>query len=241
MKKVGSFLVVIIILVLVGVLAYSTVNILSWVDDNKKTDELIKEVQEIKPSEIEVGSADNGFDRLKKINNETVGWIEIKGTNVNYPVVKHRDNSYYLTHSFDRSYNDAGWIFLDYRNNLNELLKNTIIYAHGRIDGSMFGSLKFLLNDDYYKNKEHKVYLYTPEKDYVFEVFSFYVIETTNDYLKVDFNSSGDFLDFTNMLKKRSNHNFNVDILENDKIITLSTCYNSHEKLVLHAKLKGEE
>lgn len=240
MKKIGTFLVVIIILVLVGVLAYSTVNILSWVDDNKKTDELIKEVQEIKPSGIEVGSADNGFDRLKKINNETVGWIEIKGTNVNYPVVKHKDNSYYLTHSFDRSYNDAGWIFLDYRNNLNELLKNTIIYAHGRIDGSMFGSLKFLLNDDYYKNREHKVYLYTPEKDYVFEVFSFYVIETTNDYLKVDFNSSGDFLDFTNTLKKRSNYNFNIDILENDKIITLSTCYNNHEKLVLHAKLIEE-
>lgn len=237
MKKIGTFLVVIIILMLVGALGYSSINILGWILDNKKTDNLIKEVQEIKTVGIEVSSADSGFDRLKKINSETVGWIEIKGTNVNYPVVKHSNNSYYLTHSFDGSYNDAGWIFLDYRNNLDEFLSNTIIYAHGRIDGSMFGSLKFLLNDNYYKNKDHKVYLYTPEKDYVFEVFSFYVVETTNDYLKVKFNDNKDFLDFTNMLKKRSNYNFNVDVLENDKILTLSTCYNSREKLVLHAKL----
>lgn len=237
MKKFGTFLVVIVILILVGVFVYSSINILSWINDNKKTDKLIKEVQEIKPIGMNISESTSGFDKLKEINNETIGWIEIKNTNVNYPIVQHKNNSYYLTHSFDGSYNDAGWIFLDYRNNLDEFLSNTIIYAHGRVDGSMFGSLKFLYNEDYYKNKDHKVYLYTPEKDYVFEVFSFYEIETTNDYLNVSFNNGDEFLNFTDMLKKRSAYNFNVDILESDKILTLSTCYNSHEKLVMHAKL----
>ena len=241
MKKIGIILVVILIVLLIGILGYSSINILGWMSDNRKTDELIEKVQEIKPIGVEIAEASNAFDRLKEINSETVGWIEIKGTNVNYPIVKHSNNSYYLRHSFDKSYNDAGWIFLDYRNSLEDLYTNTIVYAHGRIDGSMFGSLKYLLNEEYYKNKDHKVYLYTPEKDYVFEVFSFYVIETTNDYLKVNFASGEEFLDFSEMLKKRSNYNFNVEVLENDKIITLSTCYNSHEKLVLHAKLLEEK
>lgn len=82
------------------------------------------------------------FNELKKFNSNTKGWIQVNGTNINYPFVQAKDNKFYLTHSFDKSYNSAGWVFLDYRNNINELSKNTIIYAHGRLDTTMFGSLK---------------------------------------------------------------------------------------------------
>lgn len=86
------------------------------------------------------------FNDLKKTNPDIVGWIKVNGTNINYPFVQSKDNKYYLTHSFNKSYNSAGWVFLDYRNN-NTNNKNTIIYAHGRTDKTMFGTLKKVLNN----------------------------------------------------------------------------------------------
>ena len=56
---------------------------------------------------------------LKKINNDVRGWIQVNGTNINYPFVQTNNNDFYLKHSFDKSYNSSGWIFLDYRNNIN--------------------------------------------------------------------------------------------------------------------------
>ena len=67
------------------------------------------------------------FSELKKINNNVKGWVQVNGTNINYPFVQANDNKYYLTHSFDKSWNSAGWLFLDYRNNINN---NKILNHH---------------------------------------------------------------------------------------------------------------
>lgn len=224
----------IIILLLLGTMAFSFYHILGWINDNQKTNELIEKVQEeVYDSETEKID----FPKLKEINNEVVGWIKIEDTNIDYPIVKHSNNSYYLNHSFDYSINEAGWIFLDYRNDLENLSFNTIIYAHGRVDGSMFGSLKDIYNKEYFTKDKHLVYLYTPKNNYIFEVFSFYIVKTTNDYLDISFQDSFSYTKFIKMIQDRSSYPFSVDVLENDKIITLSTCYNKKEKLVLHAKL----
>lgn len=81
------------------------------------------------------------FDDLKKTNSDVIGWLKVNGININYPFVQGKDNNYYLTHGFNKSYNDAGWIFFDYRNN-NTNNKNTIIYAHSILDKTMFESLR---------------------------------------------------------------------------------------------------
>ncbi len=85
------------------------------------------------------------FSELKNINPETVGWIQVLGTNINYPFVQHKDNYYYLDHSFMMKKNNAGWVFLDSRNDIKNFDNNTIIYAHGRIDSIMFGTLRNIL------------------------------------------------------------------------------------------------
>ena len=109
------------------------------------------------------------FNELLRKNPDTVGWIEVKGTNINYPIVQTTDNSYYLNHAFDGSKNEAGWVFMDYRNDSVNFNQNTIIYAHSRLTGSMFGSLKKHLNSSWYTNKNnHIIRLSTPiEKYYV--------------------------------------------------------------------------
>lgn len=235
MKKIILSLTLIILCISI---LYSSYNILLWFEDNKKTNDLIVNIKEEVYKDNLESEEKIDFTKLFQVNNETVGWIEIKETSINYPIVRHRDNSHYLTHSFDNSYNDAGWIFLDYRNNLNSLANNTIIYAHGRVDGSMFGSLKYIYNDNYFNSDSHNIYIYTPTRSYTFEVFSFYNIKTTNDYLDTTFSKDEDYLNFLDKLKKRSAYNFSVDLNSNDKILTLSTCYNNREKLVVHAKLK---
>ena len=84
------------------------------------------------------------FNKLFSVNNETVGWISVPNTSINYPVAKTNDNSFYLNHSFDKSKNTAGWIFADYRNSFNGQDKNIIVYGHNRMDSSMFATLKNL-------------------------------------------------------------------------------------------------
>ena len=211
------------------------------VKDNKGT-EIIKQAKKI-PKEnpywdyIKMNMIDVNFDNLKKINSDVVGWIKVNGTNINYPFVQSKDNKYYLTHSFNKSYNNAGWVFLDYRNN-NINNRNTIIYAHGRTDKTMFGTLRKVLNNGWINNTNNYVIKISTEKENsLWQIFSIYHIPTTNDYLQTEFKDKREYQRFLNILKNRSNHNFNTSITSNNTILTLSTCYNDSEKIVVHAKL----
>lgn len=176
--------------------------------------------------------------KLKKINDETIGWIKVNGTNINYPFVQHKDNKYYLTHQFDKKVNSAGWVFMDFRNNPVEFDDNTIIYAHGRLNNTMFGSLRNVVKSSWYSNTQNYVVKISTEyENTLWQVFSTYRIKTTDDYLQVDFSSDEEYVEFLDMIKKRSVHDYNVDLSKDDKIITLSTCHNDTDKVVLHARL----
>lgn len=183
-----------------------------------------------------------GFGELKLLNEQTKGWIQVNNTNVNYPFVQASDNDFYLTHSFNKSWNDAGWVFLDYRNNVDSLDRNTIIYAHGRYDNTMFGTLRNILTNGWLDDMDNYVIKLSTEKENtLWQVFSVYRIPTTNDYLQIDFSDDKEFMDFASMLLGRSNYDFNTMINGSDKILTLSTCYDDYDKMVMHAKLIKKE
>lgn len=177
---------------------------------------------------------------LKEQNSDTVGWVTVNNTTVNYPVVQALNNSYYLTHDFNKNSNSLGWVFMDYRNNPYELDQNTVIYGHNIAkDKLMFGNLSAALNPNWY-NKESNQYITfnTAQKDMQWRIFSIYKIAATNDYLYNTFETQEEFLGFVNKMKSRSIHDFGVEVKENDKIITLSTCQNSGKnRLVVHAVL----
>ena len=116
--------------------------------------------------------------------------------------------------------------------------KNMIIYAHGRENKTMFGTLKNILNSSWVNNKDNYIVkLSTESENTLWQVFSVYRIPNTNDYIRTEFASDESFAKFANMLLDRSNFDFNTSIDKNDQILTLSTCYNDYEKVVLHAKL----
>lgn len=241
---------VIMIFVFSGVLAYSISGIANWQQDSSATQNIINEIQEIvaEPDDEQPDNEDPkdpdptptyelNFEKLLAINPETTGWISVPGTNIDYPYTQTTDNTFYLTHSFDKKGNSAGWVFMDYRNKPDFSYKNTIIYAHGRYDKTMFGSLSTLLNKSWKSNLNKSITTLTPTGSYIWEVFSVYHLPTTSDYLRINFSGDKDFTDFIDTLKNRSAYDLGVTVTASDRILTLSTCYNKSEKLVVHAKL----
>lgn len=218
------------------------------IEEDSEDVEIIEQEEEIDKFNpywdyIKMKLIDVDFTQLKETNRDVKGWIQVNGTNINYPFVQTGDNSHYLTHSFDNSYNSAGWIFLDYRNSLLTSDKNTILYGHGRVSQVMFSSLRNILTSGWLKNtSNYVVKLSTESENTLWQVFSVYHIPTTSDYIQTDFNSDDEYVTFTNMLIDRSAYDFQTSISPNDRILTLSTCYNFNgEKVVLHAKLIKRE
>lgn len=263
-----NVVIAIIFLICLTTAIISIINIFMWKVDSNNVKEQLKDIEKINPIEevedtenteiipqeeeipqanpywdyIKINLINVDFEELKIVNSDTKGWIVVNGTNINYPFVQAQDNAYYLKHSFDKSNNNAGWVFLDYRNNLDNMGKNIILYAHGRWDTTMFGSLKNILTSGWLNNSDNYVIKLSTEKENtLWQVFSVYHIPTTSDYLKTKFQDNKEFLDFAQMLINRSAHNFNTHVNESDYIITLSTCYNDKEKVVLHAKLIKKE
>ncbi len=235
-----------------------------WLYDNYRTKNLHEEI--MGTSEIEEVTPDNeelvnppeeeesdywyyiklpminvNFQELQAKNSDTVAWIKVEGTLINYPVVQTTDNKYYLTHAFDKSRNSAGWVFSDYRNqweNKNKN-KNTIIYGHGRLDKTVFGSLKNVLTDSWQSNKDNFVVkISTPTENTLWQVFSVYTVEPENYYLQNHFASNEAYQSFIDTIVGRSNYAFGTTVSTEDKILTLSTCTSDNlGRVVLHAKL----
>ena len=242
-KKVSIVFFIRIILFVIAVLC--VINITKWVCENQKNKNILSDINknvklentlDIQGIEVEKYSVD--FRNLKDKNQDIVGWIKVKGTAIEYPVVKGADNSFYLTHSLDKSYNSAGWIFADYKNKLDGNDKNIVIYGHNRRDGTMFGSLQNVLKEEWYDNKENQYITFEKENETeIYQVFSVYQIEVEDYYIKTSFDTEGKFEEFINTIKSRSINNFETDVKTDDNILTLSTCANNNKyRVVLHAK-----
>ena len=255
-----------LIIVSLVVLGYTCNYIVHWFFDSKNIEKEIADIEQIvSVSEVDVPVEDENvvtyseenepetspywsyismdmltvdFSNLKSENSDTVAWLKVNGTNINYPVVQTTDNSYYLKHSFKKSSNRAGWIFMDYRNSVTSFDRNTIIYGHNRADSTMFGSLKNILTSSWLNNtNNHVVKLATETESTLWQVFSVYHISTTDDYLQTQFSSDTQFVNFIEMLQSRSIFKFNTSVSANDKILTLSTCYtDSTQRVIVQAK-----
>lgn len=239
----------IVYMILLFILIYSGIKIYKWYKDKTSNKEIVEQIKKIVAVEDKNKDKNEDkneykeeytidFNKLKEQNKETVAWIKVNNTNIEYPVVKANNNNFYLNHSFDKSENLAGWIFADYRNKFDNTDKNIIIYGHNMRDGSMFGSLKNILNSDWYENEENtNITLYTENEKCIYKVFSIYKIESEDYYIKTEFSNDNEFEQFVNTIKNRSIKKFDIDVSKEDNILTLSTCANNNRyRIVLHAK-----
>ena len=178
------------------------------------------------------------FTELLKKNPDTVGWIKVDGTKVNYPIVQAEDNDYYLSHAFNKRSNAGGWVFADYRVDFKDFGRNTIIYGHNMNNKTMFGSIPNMLYSGYLNNSSnYYIKISTPTSNSTWKVFSIYTIEPEVYYLKTNFRTEP-YDKFLSTIKGRSIYDFGIDVTTDDKILTLSTCDNTGTKRVaVHAKM----
>lgn len=251
---------IIFILLFSSIILINLKTILNWEKDNQEIKEIETNIEEeieieiieeegeiinppkVKESDywlyIKVPFQNVDLEALKEKNNDTVGFINIKNTNINCPIVQTTNNDYYLNHAYDKSYNEAGWVFMDYRNNnFNDF--NTIIYGHGRLNKTVFGSLKDLLKDSWQSNKDnYTLTISSLTMNYVYQIFSIYTIDAESYYIKTEFDTNEDKQDWITEMNNRNTSIVYSPANINDKIITLSTCLNNDNgRVVVHAKL----
>lgn len=179
---------------------------------------------------------------LKELNDETVGWLNVPGTNIDYPVVKAKDNAYYLRHNFKKEKDYNGWVFMNYLNSAEMLDKNTIIFAHNRYYSNiMFGTLNKVGKKAWYQNIKENLITYSDiNQEMKWEVFAAYTVPVTDDYLVTNFSTDDDFHNFIQMIRGRSVINSDLEIKSTDKILTLSTCADINTRFVVHAVLRTD-
>ena len=235
-KKIDIFQVVSIIVII-----FCVSLVIKWFIDNQNNKKMLKvltnQIQFVNDESNKMENID--FTNLLEINPDTVGWVKVKGTNINYSVVKGNDNSFYLKHTFNKKYNSAGWIFADYKNKMDGTDDNIILYGHSRGDGSMFYTLRNTLEEKWWNNESnHIIYFYTPKGILQYKVFSVYDIPINEIDLKTDFAAKSEYKSYLESIEKRSKFIFDTEVTSNDKILTLSTCSNGNfNRIVLHAKL----
>ena len=238
-KRTKKIIMRIIQIIFIILLIVSVVNIIIWIKNNNDSKKIKKELSSAITVEVDEDNKSVykiDFKALKEKNTECVAWLKVNNTNIEYPVVKGDNNSFYLDHSFDGSVNYAGWPFADYKNNFNGTDKNIVVYGHNRRDGEMFGTLKNVLTEEWYNNNENYRIVFATEKEYAeYQVFSVYEVLNEEYYITTSFSNS-EFEEFINTIKSRSVKDFGVNVTTKDKILTLSTCSNNNKyRTVLHA------
>ena len=168
---------------------------------------------------------------LQKENANIVGWIEIEGTRINYPVLQGEDNEYYLDHNYKGEKTANGSIFLNKDYDWNLPSTNMLIYGHNMKNGEMFTDLIKYQSEDYYK--AHPIIRFTTaNEDSTYEIFSvfksrvYYKSETNvfRYYNFINANDEAEYNEFVEKAKSSSIYDTGITASYGDDLITLITC-----------------
>lgn len=178
-------------------------------------------------NEAQTMNDNNIVDKLRKRNQDVIGYLEIPDTTISYPVMQSKDNpDFYLNHDIDKNYSFYGTPYLSAYCDL-EKSDNLIIYGHNINGGKMFGALIQLRDENFYK--KHKNILFTTKDKKKYKIFSVISVNK-NDFPYWKFVMAQDEPDYDKFINKAKKYSiYNIDIMPKygEKILTLSTCDNS--------------
>lgn len=203
------------------------------------------------------------FKALYARNQDLRGFIKFSDTsknwlNISLPVVQATDNDYYLKHDFNKQNNNNGSLFFDYRNKIDSpssTNKALIIYGHDMASGQMFGSFYHFIQGINYARTAPLINLDTIYQENQYKVFAVMVVNNNPkdgqmfDYLRTDFNSTKDFMDFVANIRARSLYSYNgVDVKPDDQLLILSSCsresmvhFDDGRVVIVARKVRSEE
>ena len=213
-----------------------------YASEEVSTTDTAEKVSDIKPIELEeaeerkeLKSNENredfpemevDFKALREKNPDTVGWLYVGSCGISYPIVQGEDNDYYMNHTFEGTVNSSGAIIMDYRD--DKYLKdwNTFIYGHNMKNGSMFGSLKKLLNDETLYDSDPYIYVYLPGYIYRYKIFSYYKDKPDSKmYWTAD--TLQEYRQYIRDALSLSVRDLGVETSEQNNMVTLVTCSGS--------------
>ncbi len=190
---------------------------------------------------------------LLRMNADTVGWIHVPGTKVDYPIVQGDDNAYYLDKGFDHKPFRAGAVFMDYRNNfgfdVENQSENIVIYGHNMANNSMFGSLRRYRQDYTYYETHQFVEVQSNFDHFSYVIFGLVITDGSGgaqwrywDMEELDTEAA--FNEYVETTRRKSLVDIDVDVQYGDQLLTLSTCYSDADDsrfLVIARKLRDGE
>ena len=242
-KTFADILLTIILLIAIGVFVFAAYNLYHIYTEYKKGTDEYNQIEQMAvtnrdPDELseEAGGENQGpslvapmeidFASLKAVNDDVIGWIYVEALDdVSYPIVKGEDNDTYLHMTYEKNYNFAGTIFIDYENSRDFSDCNTLVYGHNMKNGSMFGQLKKFSQDPETYKKSKYFWIFTPDKTYRYEIISAYTTGVNSDTYTLFKGPGQEFEDYLKTIVSRSEIETNAGDLDMmDKIVTLSTC-----------------
>lgn len=166
-----------------------------------------------------------GFSKLQSLNPEVRGWLNIYGTQIDYPLLQSQDNKKYLDHNALGDYVVTGSIFMDYRCNPDFTDFNTIIYGHHVPSGVMFGEIKKFTDQAFFDSHKYGSVFYDG-KERGLEIFGILEVDAYDSqiYHTVGENEAEDQAYYQYLLSK-AKHKRDVQVSASDKIVLLSTCF----------------
>ena len=219
----------------------------SPVQDDTGAEETALDSQTPPEEEAEPYVSPIDFAALRAVNPDIYAWIYIPNTNVDYPILQHpTEQSYYLDHNIDHSEGYPGCIYTHLRNSKNWSDPNTIIYGHNMRSGTMFASLHYFEDGEFFNNNRY-IYIYTPDQGtLVYEIFAARTGGDEDILGTYDFTDEAIFRSYIyTILNSRdmSGHLRNdVPVETTDHMITLSTCTgDSSTRLLVEAVLLNVE
>lgn len=176
------------------------------------------------------------LEEMQQENSDIVGWIEIDGTNINYPILQTTDNDYYLNHNYKKEKASTGSLFLDKDFDLVNGSSNYLIYGHRNKQGLMFEDLMKYTDEEFYK--EHtKIRFTTATEDTEYEIISvfksrvYYKDEKNvfRYYYFVNAETEEEYKNYVSSAKEVSIYDTGVTAEYGEQLLTLSTCEYSQE------------
>ena len=182
----------------------------------------ISEAGKEEEGEEGIPERDVDWGSLRKINEDIIGWIYIPGTKVDYPVLKGDKENFYLKHNYKKEPNALGSIFLPDKAALSDA--HLIFYGHNMKSGRMFGQLSRYKDESFWK--EHPdVYLYTPEGNCDYRVFSSFETETGHPLYHGPYESgTPEYGKLVESLASEREYDTGISAGADSRILTLSTC-----------------
>lgn len=209
-----------------------------------------KEIKDVYYSESTEESQPDKFAKLSVINSDIKGWIFISGTVIDYPVLQSADDpEYYLNHNYKKEKSRYGSIFINNDCQVDSDCKNIIMHGHSMKDGQMFSDLLKFSDLDFYKSNP-VVEFDTPEEKGNYKIISVFKTNTLPEHGKIfnylisKFGTKNQFKNYVEEVRKRSLLDIPVDINEDDKLITLSTCsyeFKDFRTVVVARKVRDGE